>query len=637
MRATRGVWRGALALLAAALLAWHNSFSGPFILDDAPAILENSTLRALWPPSVVLSPPGEGQTVSGRPIVNLSLALNWALSGERVAGYHVVNLLIHTLAGLALFGLARRTWQSPALGPRFESAAAGLAFGIAALWTLHPLQTESVTYIVQRAESLVGLWLLLTLYAATRGLTSERPMKWQVCAVASCALGMATKEVMFAAPLLVLLHDRTFFAGTFGSALRRRPGFYAALGVTWLLLGWLVAQTGNRGATAGFGLGISPWHYLLTQCSALVHYLRLVFWPSPLVLDYGFNVVDAPRAVWMQGLLLCGLAGATLLAVIRGSAWGFLGACFFLLLAPSSSLVPVATQTIAEHRMYLPLAAVIAGAIAGLTRLVGTDLRRLWPLLAVGAAFGLLVAHRNLDYRSALAIWNDTAAKRPQNARAHQELGLALQRAGRSADSLPHFERALQLTPDYNRGRHNYATALTEVGRLDEAAAQFEIILRTSPDFAQAIYGLGNVRLAQGRREEALALFLQAIRLQPGFVGAHNNVGILLGETGQVAAAGAHFEAAVRGQPDFVAAYTNWAHLLARTGRPAEAIPLYQKAAQLAPGDLETQENLGVVLVMAGRVAEGIRQLETTVRLAPGRESARRNLESARAQLANPR
>src|SRR5213593_4902772 len=380
-----GVFVAAALLTAAALAAWANSFRGPFILDDLPAIVENATIRTLALP-IVLTPPRSGQPAGGRPLVNFSFALNWAVGGADVRGYHVLNLAIHVLAALALFGVARRTLRSRPLAAKFAADATPLAFAMAALWMLHPLQTESVTYIAQRAESLAGLCLLLTLYASIRGAESPTPTRWHALAVVTCLLGVATKEVMYAAPLLVLLHDRTFFAGTFREALRRRPWFYAGLAATWLLLGWLVEQTGNRGATAGFDLGITPWRYLLTQCAAIVHYLRLAFWPAPLVLDYGVATTNSLAEVWTQAGLLFVLFGATLIALAWRPPWGFLGAWFFLLLAPTSSVLPLATQTVAEHRMYLSLAAIIAAIVVGVWHVLGRH--SVVVFVAIAIAFG---------------------------------------------------------------------------------------------------------------------------------------------------------------------------------------------------------------------------------------------------------
>jgi hypothetical protein len=163
------VWRAALLVVLAALGAYYNSYSGQFLLDDNRAILANPSIRHLWPPGPVLKPPAEeGQTVGGRPLLNLSLAINYALNDTRVFGYHAANLAIHVLAALALLGILRRTFLLPCMGGRFNTTALGMATAITLLWTVHPVQTESVTYISQRAESMMGLFYLLTLYCVIR-------------------------------------------------------------------------------------------------------------------------------------------------------------------------------------------------------------------------------------------------------------------------------------------------------------------------------------------------------------------------------------------------------------------------------------------------------------------------------------
>src|ERR1022692_1539631 len=202
-----------LMVVAAGLLAYHNSFTGPFIFDDFYSIEDNPTIHHLWPIWQTLSPPRIGApTVEGRPLVNLSLAINYALGGYRLWGYHALNLTIHILAALTLFGIVRRTLLQPRLQERFGAAADGLALAVAVLWMVHPLQTESVTYIIQRAESLMGLFYLLTLYCFLRAAGAGGPGRfwWLAASVFACLLGMATKEVMVSAPLVVLLYDRTF-------------------------------------------------------------------------------------------------------------------------------------------------------------------------------------------------------------------------------------------------------------------------------------------------------------------------------------------------------------------------------------------------------------------------------------------
>jgi len=240
------IYLACAAIVLGALAAYRNSFSVPFVFDDVAAIVENPTLRLPWSIPALLSPPDQA-TVGGRPLVNLSLALNYAMGDTDVWGYHAVNLLIHLLAGLTLFGVVRRTLVRP-LGEDATLA----ALTIAGLWTVHPLQTEAVTYTVQRTESLMGLCYLLTLYGFIRGVQylkfgdsaaaaagpartdppggAGRRNRWFLFSGTACLLGMASKEVMVSAPLMVLLYDRTFVAGTFKEAWRR-PG--SCSGIWW--------------------------------------------------------------------------------------------------------------------------------------------------------------------------------------------------------------------------------------------------------------------------------------------------------------------------------------------------------------------------------------------------------------------
>jgi len=173
-------------LVVAGAAAYSNSFGGPFILDDLRLIPDNPALRGdVSPWHLAFS-----SNFRTRPVIALTVALNHALGGFNVVGYHVVNLIIHLLAAVVLFGVVRRTLRLPALAGRFGEASTGLALAIALLWMLHPLQTQSVTYIIQRCESLMGLFFLLTLYAVIRGTTSPRPWAWYGAAILSCVLSI---------------------------------------------------------------------------------------------------------------------------------------------------------------------------------------------------------------------------------------------------------------------------------------------------------------------------------------------------------------------------------------------------------------------------------------------------------------
>ncbi len=559
-----------LLIIAAGIWAWHNSFHGPFIFDDRHSILENSHIHRLWP--IWSGTSGTPCSISGRPVVGLTLALNYALNGLNVWGYHAVNLTAHLLCALLLFGILRRTFEGDKLRGRFGAASVWLAGAIALIWEVHPLQTESVNYIVQRAELLMGLFLLLALYCTLHASQSSDAGPWYLAAIASCALGMGSKEVMVAAPLIVLLYDRVFLTGSFRESWQQRRDLYTGLAATWLILAVLVARTPH--AATGFGItGLTPWSYLKTEAGVIVYYLRLCLWPRPLVLDYfDWPITSSLQNVLLPGAVVLGLLGATLWAFRRHPSAGFLGAWFFLILAPTSSILPSTGEMAAERRMYLPLAAVVTMAVVGAYALG----RRLWSkqhgalLGAIATAsvvvlFAFLTIQRNQDYQSAVTIWQDTLNKRPDNARAHIGLGFALVQLGRLPDAIAHYEQALQIKPDYLEAHNDFGTALMRQDRLIEAVDQYEQALRLKPDYAQAHDNLGLALARLGRLPEAIDHWQQALKLNPDLSDAHNNLGFALEQQGRVQEAISQYQEALRINPANTEARINLANALRRS------------------------------------------------------------------------
>lgn len=547
-----------LVLVLAIAFVYARSLQVPFIFDDADAVQRNPTIRRLdaW---AIINPPADGSTTTGRPVVNVSFALNHAFSGEAAWSYHAFNVAIHALVALALLGLLRRTLV--ALDPSAATFPPVLAALVALLWALHPLQTETVICIAQRTEALCGLFYLLTLYAFARACAEPNhdSRRWLVISVAACLIGMATKEVMVTAPLVVLLYDRTFFARSFAAAWRQRRGFYVALATTWLLLVYLVLQnSGSRGVAAGFGLGVTPWSYLLKQAEALVLYLRLSVWPHPLVLDYGTGVPSSLAEVGWQGVAVLALLGGTIWALVRRPVLGFFGAWFFLILAPSSSFIPLVTQTVAEHRMYLSLAAVIAGLGFGLVRSSGAW--ALWFLAAMIPVLAGMTMARVADYRDAITIWTATTRHAPAQARAWTHLGAAYVAANRPAEALAPLDRALAINPTDHTARRNRALALLALGRADEAAVIFAALPTREPGEAVEYFALGNAFARDGKFPEAVAAYTRTVTLDPAHVAARANLG----------------------------------NALLVSGRAREAIAAYEAALRLNPGDRGLLENLAI-------------------------------------------
>jgi len=658
-RTPRADWPGWIsgAIIAAGTCAvYGRTLAVPLLLDDNKSIAENLSIRQFRPLWPVLMP--KGDFIEGRPLINLSYALNYASGGTAVHGYHLVNLAIHVLAGLTLFALVRRTLQRPGMAERFGSAATPLALAVSAIWTWHPVVTESVTYISQRAESLMGLFYLLTLYGFVRyaetdaagtprtdeerGLeTASTPFSFQVSSfrlpfailsVGACFLGMATKEVMVTAPIIVFLYDRTFVSGSFAAAWRRHRGVWLALAATWIPLAYLILGLNDRGG-GKLGQGALWWAYGVTECRVIVEYLLLALWPHPLVFDYGPFVPPHLGELWPYVLVLGLLLAATIVALRRAPKVGFAACWFFLILAPVSSIVPVVGQPMAENRLYLPLAGVVALVVLGAFALAGR-----WSLLAfavIAAGLGAASFARNLDYLSEQSIWSDTLTKRPDNARAHNNLGVVLTRLpGRRDDAIAQFETALRLNPNFAEAHNGLANLLEEMpGRLDDAVVQLQEAVRLEPGYAEAHNNLGNAYLKMpGRLNDAIDQYGQALRLNPDFAEAHNNLGnAYLKVPGRLDDAIAQYEEAIRLKPDYPQAHHNLgAAWLKVPGRSDDAVAEFQDELRLRPDDAGARYNLGNALLgMPGRLDDAIAEFEEAIRLKPDFADARNNLGEA--------
>ncbi|MGD1031700.1 MAG: tetratricopeptide repeat protein [Opitutaceae bacterium] len=638
------VWAAGGALILAVAMAYSNSLSGPFVFDDVAALPDNPALRHL---STVLSPPASS-SLAGRPLLALTFGLNYALGQYQVWGYHVVNAIIHGLAALALFGVLRNAFRLPSLRMRIGRDADRLAFAGALIWALHPLNTQAVTYVVQRAESLMGLFYLLTIYCFQRGLDARRPRLWLGASVMACLAGMCTKEVMASAPLIVFLYDRVFVTGSYLETWRSRKGYYMALAATGIVLVWLVASLGgNRGGgTGGFSSHARWGAYWLTQFPAVLTYLRLSLVPHPLIFEYGTQWAKNFGQVAIPAVVVAALALGTLWAWFRSPATGFLGVSFFAILAPTS-IVPGTTQMIVEHRMYLALIPVIVLLLLAAHRWFGRT-----SILAAGVValvFGGLTYARNNVYRSEVALWKDTLARRPANTKALLCLGNALvQIPGRMGEAIATYRSALAISPDLAEVHNNLGNALVsdpaDQVRPGEAIDEFRAAIRTKPDFIDAYVNLG-AALAEipGKLPEAVATYEQGLKLDPHSAKLHYDLAVALVRIpGKMDEACSEFQAAGAAQPDFFDAHLNAGMAFLRLpGHDLDARAEFETALRINPDSVEAHLALGSILAASSAdLAGAIRHFEAAQRLRPNDESIRRRLESIRelggASTANP-
>jgi Flp pilus assembly protein TadD len=553
----------AVIIPLAGILCYMNSFQGSFVLDEQNWIVDNPHIRHLWPPWQALF----SSDNASRPLVGLFDAVNYAISGVNPWSYHVLNLLIHICAALALYGIVRRTLLTERLKERFGKDSNALGLAVALIWLVHPLQTQSVTYVIQRSESMMGMFYLLCLYCSIRSYDSQHKWLWYASAIAACAGGMLSKPIMVTAPLAVLLYDVAFGAQSMKETLRRRWPLFVGLAATWIVLAATIMGA-PANPTAGFGLkSMSWWDYFKSEPRVVVYYLRLSIWPSPLCLDYqGWPVAKTIREILPYAIILGSLAIVTVWALIRRRPAGFLGAWFFLILSASSGLVPIA-DLVFEHRMYLPLAAVVAFVVLGSYYLWTRFVDRfhvvgagelpsghrvgLVAVTLIVVALGFVTAMRNIDYGSEVVMWTDVVTKRPDNPRGHSNLGKALTEIGRIDDAGNQFREAVRLNPGFEYAQSNLGTALYYEGKLTEAKAQLAIALALDPRDSNAHCVLGRVLSDLGQTSEAIDEFAAAIRLKPDFGEAYLRLGYELEKAGRVPEAKEQYRLALRFSPEW--------------------------------------------------------------------------------------
>jgi tetratricopeptide (TPR) repeat protein len=485
-------WLGALALVVAGVLAYSNSFQGIFLLDDEYTITDHSFIddwsRAFEGP--------KGAPSSGRPLTSLSFVLNWKLSwwlglehgGRNPVVYHATNLIIHLGAGLTMMAFAANTLRRV---PVFAPHALRLAWCMALLWTLHPINTSAVTYMSQRAESVMALFFLLAFWAAERGSRSERWDDWNALATLFACLAAFGKENAVALSLLVPLYDRAFLYNTWREARQKRWILWSLLCIPWALVLWIQFSDPRGGTVLLTYQVINPLTYLYTQANGIMMYLGKVLIPHGIILDYGWPVVVTFAQCAPAFLALAAMVGATIYACVRFPRVGFLGAWFFIILGPTSSVVPIITEILAEHRMYLPMMPVVtllvAGTAWGLAKLNIPE-RVIGPAglaACLGAAgfLGWRTHWQNQLYHDSVNMWEYNAKITPDNRRVWYNICVK-SRVNRK--DLKRAEeaglQALRISPDYPDAHMQMAIVMKETKRLPEAEQYAMNAVRFEPD-----------------------------------------------------------------------------------------------------------------------------------------------------------
>ncbi len=602
-----------LVILGLGLAAYCNAFRGDFVFDDFGNIVHNPQIRDIA--NYLFHSSGYNQNPN-RFIGFLTFALNYRLGGLNVTGYHAVNVAIHLANALLIYGLVLMSFRTPVLErSSIARDAHAVAFVTAILFVAHPVQTQAVSYVVQRLASLATTFYLATIlqYVKLRLTMDSGRTSWTGTALAYCCvlvtatLGMKTKEIVFTLPLMAALYEALFFQGGWRRRALTLLPLLATLGIIPVTLLSLRGSVGDLLSDATdvtrLQTSLPRLDYLRTEFVVITTYLRLLVVPAGQNVDHDYPVYSsflAPRVLF-AALLLTMLAGTALVLRRRTKPGGlarfdaaarlvsFGIAWFFLSLSVESSFIPI-VDVMAEHRVYLPSVGfflTVSTALAFATRrwaprrggralvVVGTSL---------AVALAILTYRRNEVWATELSLWSDSVEKSPLKGRPHNNFGQALGKAHREREALPHLLTAVRLNPTDSRALNNLGRTYFALGRHVEAAEAYWKALYVDPSYPEPYFNLGRLHMGDpSRLEEAAGMFAKAIELRPTYAEAYGNL------------------AAV------------WNDL----GRPEDAVRLLVAAQAIVSQRPVAQYQLGRGYVALGDRAAAERQVEIIERLSP--------------------
>jgi tetratricopeptide (TPR) repeat protein len=637
------VIRRPLVILAAAALAvvaaYAPSLRGPFLFDDLSEIVDNPAIRTLLPP---WRPMFEGGELPHRPIPYLSFAANYQIG--RMLGatfgtapldplpFHAINVAIHLVNGWLLYLVASmlltRRWPE-GIGSLPTSTVAAIA---ASLWLVHPLQSQAVSYVYQRIELLAAGAALATAAAFLKAAAAKRPLPWVALAVLACGLGMACKEWVVVVPLLILLLDRSFLAELWRDVVARRGGWHVALFATWPILWAVVFFQRDRYPEAGF----SPWQslvYAANQPVMILWYLSRLVIPAGLSIDHGAvlrkDLLGRDAWLLLPAMGSLALAGWALVALTRRPTVAFSILAFLLLLAPTSSILPVQDVCV-EHRMYLAAAIPITAAVVA----VASYTQFLLPVAAVAVVvLAAVTATRNTIYHTPLAAWSDAVVKSGGSSRSLARYGTELSKLDRHEEAVAACAAGVERNPRNPVPYAALAAALLNADAPERAAAVCEAGLATAgdsgPGFRDPVIerlgmylGLALSRLGDPRGE---SLLREAVERMPDSLPAKEHLARAIVKTDPQAAAGLWSRIAAAAPNDPYVVF-NLGSVVARFD-PATAIDLLGRAIALDPKNPDAYNNLGNAFLILGRHAEAMNAYERCLELSPGHPQAAANLE----------
>lgn len=604
-------------------LAYSNSFSGSFHFDDFGSITKNADIRNIWGLCRIWN------FWPTRFITYLSVALNYKLGGLNVFGYHLFNFLAHFAAAVSVWWLSGLTLRIIAAkgnlpGPQAKS----IPFFISAVFLLHPVQTQAVDYIIQRAVLLVAFFYIssLSLYARARIEAKDKKtfLIYYCGSLLMAFVAMFCKETAISLPFMVCLYEFAFLREKKEGSLKFLiPFFIVALVIPLVLLASRSVDFKDMKLAVEAGPNLPAGHYLLTQPRVALTYLRLVFLPLALNLDYDYPVFttlfQAPVLLGISVLFAILIFAVLIFRRQRLASFGILW--FFIALLPESSFIPI-RDVIFEHRLYIALAGFGFFIVSSLYYIAG-KIKKINPgplFLALIVFYAVLTFQRNTVWKDEFSLWNDTAKKSPGKARPYVNRGMSLGLQKKYDLAIADFNRALSIKTDFAEAYNDRGAAYRNMKEYDLAIADISQALQINPDFAEAYNNRGLAYFEKKQYSLAAADFKQALRLEPDSAEIYNHIGNMYAAVNKRQQAAEYYKKAVEIDPLFSEAYNNLGLSYAAAGSHKEAILFFQKAIKADPKNAQAYLNLGGALGNLGDYEKSIGYLQEAGR--KGEDSA---------------
>lgn len=632
------ILRGWLLFFIPVLLIciYSNTWNSSFHLDDDINIVENHAIqiRSLSPSALIRA--GFESPLPNRFVANISLALNYYTGGLQVLGYHVVNFLIH-LANAGLVYLFLYLTLTLPLFQKKISRPGRIAAITALLWAVHPIQTQVVTYIVQRMTALAAFFYLIAFIFYIQGRKARENEKawaqWYLGAAGAAALGFGSKETVFMFPVMVIFYDILFFCRLNRARIKRAAPVYFLLTIGIAALG-LVYLGGVRGPIETFTEGVSRQYgvdtfpldiRLLTESRVVIYYLSLLLAPHPsrLNLDYDFSpsytLFDPPTTLLailsLAGFLLAALYNAKKRPLFSFFVLWYLGNLFL-----ESSFLQL--DLVFEHRLYLPSISFFLGIALGLEQLrkwefasrIPTAALALMALISFETVWGI---ERNLVWKNEISLWEDTVMKSPLKARPYKALGTAYAEAGRLDEAIEALQQALRINGDYAKARTNLGVVYYKKGEVGKAIDEFERSIKMNEKDALSYYNLANIFTDQDRWDDAIAAYKKAVEILPNESMIRHNLAYALNRKGMAKEAIEEYLEALREGNSLAPTHKNLAALYLEGGELEEAAGHYREAILIAPNDLGSRLALGRLYKKEMRFDLAIKEYEAAIHLKP--------------------